>query len=99
MGAAGVLSHVAADGAGLLTGRVGDVVEAVAGDRFAQLEVDQAGLDHGAQAVEIDLEHAVHLHQRDEDAAGHRYRSSGEACAATSRRIGPVSYTHLTLPT
>ena len=76
--AAGVLGDVAADRAGLLARRVGRVVEAVGGDRLRDLEVRHAGLDDDALAVEVDLEHAVHPRERDDDAVGDRQRAARE---------------------
>ena len=60
VGAAGVVGHVAADGAGLLAGGVGGEVQAVGGHPPGQFQVDQAGLDPGDAVVEVHLQHRVH---------------------------------------
>ena len=49
--AAGILRHVAADGAGDLRGRIGRVVEAGLLDRLGHRQVGHARLDHGDAVV------------------------------------------------
>ena len=65
VGAAGVLGHVAADGAGALAGRVGRVIEAVLGDLFGQVQVDDAGFDDGDAVFYVDVEDAGHAGERE----------------------------------
>ena len=56
---AGILRHIAADGAGDLRGRVGRVVEAAMGHRLGDREIGHARLHHGDPVGEIDLADAV----------------------------------------
>ena len=89
VGAARVLGDVAADRADLLARRVGRVVEAVRGDRARDVEVGHARLDDHPAAVEVDLEHAVHPRERDDDAVGDRQRPAREARSRRrARRTG-----------
>ena len=86
--AARVLGDVAADRAHLLAGGIGRVVEPVGSDRVGHLEVRHAGLDDDSLRVEVDVEHAVHARQRDDDALGDRERAAGEAGAGAARDEG-----------
>ena len=65
VGPAGVLGDVAADRAGALAGGVGRVVEAVLGDRLAEVQVDDAGLDQRRPVLDVDLEDALHARHGD----------------------------------
>ena len=56
---AGVLRHIAADGAGDLRGRVGRVVESAMCHRLGDREIGHARLHHGDPVGEIDLADAV----------------------------------------
>ena len=78
--AAGVVGDVAADGARLLAGRIGGVVVAAWGHRVGEVQVDQPRLHHRDLVVVVDLQHAVHAHERDHEAA---FR--GQAAARQSR--------------
>jgi hypothetical protein len=86
VGAAGVLRHVATDGAGLLAGRVGRVVEAVPGDGGADVQVDDSRLHHGDPVLRVDLQDAVHTGGDDDDAAVAGDGAAGEAGAGPARR-------------
>ena len=74
VGAPGVLREVAADRAHLLAGRVRRVVEAVRGHCFRHLEVRHTGLNDDSLGVEVDLHHAIHPRERDDDSLGDRQR-------------------------
>ena len=82
---AGVLGDVAADGAGALARRVGRVVEAVLGDRLAQVEVDHARLDQRRPVLDVDLEDALHARHRDEHAADRRDGAAAEPGTGAAR--------------
>ena len=84
--AAGVLGDVAADAAGELRRGVRCVVEAVVRHRFGDREVRDARLDAGGAGVGVDLEDAVHLGQRQQDAVGEG------ACATRETRAGAAGY-------
>src|SRR4029077_9388981 len=86
MRATAVAGDVPSDRAGALAGRVGDVVVAVGFERLAQRQVDDAGLDHRPQVVDIDLEDAVHPGEGDDDTALDRDRAPGQAAGARARR-------------
>ena len=86
--AAGVVGDVAADGAGLLARGVGRVVEALRPHRPREVQVDQPRLDHGDLVVVVDLEHAVHPHQRDHEAALGGQAAAGEPGAGAARDEG-----------
>jgi hypothetical protein len=58
--AAGVLGEIAADGADLLTAGVGCEVVAAPGGRLRDVEVDDAGLDHGPLVLPADLADGTH---------------------------------------
>ncbi len=70
VGAAGVLGDVAADRADLLARGVGRVEEACARDGARHVEVRDTRLDDHPLPVDVDLEHAVHPRERDDDAVG-----------------------------
>ena len=79
MHAAGILRHIAADGAGDLRRRIGRVVEAVVRDRRADGEIGDAGLDHRDAVGEVDLADAVelaHAEQHAVDRAAARRRTA-----------------------
>ena len=67
--AARVVREVAADGAHRLRVRIGGIEEALRLDRLLQLLEDHSGLDHRNHVGARDLEDAVHLLQREDDAA------------------------------
>ncbi len=85
MHAAGVLRHVAADGAGDLGGRIGRVVEAHVLDRLRHREIGDAGLDHRHAVGEIELADALELAHSEQDAVGERERTAGERGASPAR--------------
>ena len=82
---AGVLRHIAADGAGDLAGRIGRVVEAVAFHRLGDREVGDARLHHGDAVVVVDLEDAVELRHAEQDAVGQRQRAARQRGAGAAR--------------
>ena len=85
MHAAGILRHVAADGAGDLRGRVGRVVEAGVLDRLGDREVGHARLRHHHAVVEVDLADAVELGHAEQHAVGERQRAAGQRGAGAAR--------------
>ena len=85
MHAAGVLRHIAADGAGDLARGIGRVVEALALHRMGDRQVGHARLHHGAAVRVVDLEDAVELGEAQQDAVLQRQRSSGQRGAGAAR--------------
>ena len=85
---AGVLRHVAANGAGALAGRIGrvEILPALRGQR--QIEIHHARLDHGALVGVIDFENPVHARETDDDAAGARNGSAAQAGARAAAHDG-----------
>ena len=67
---AGVLRHVAADGAGALAGGIGRVEIAFALDGLRNFEIHDAGLEHRAFVCQVDFDDAVHAGERNDHAAG-----------------------------
>ena len=93
MGAAGVHGDVAGDGAGELARRIGRVEEALVRDRLADAEVGDAGLDAGGAVLEVDLEHAVHLGDAEDDRVLRRDRAARERGAGAARHdLEPCSW-------
>jgi hypothetical protein len=82
--AAGVLRHVAADGAGDLAGRIGCVIEAVALHRLGDGEVGDARLHPRAAVVDVDFEDLVEFAEAEQDPVrqGQRPARQRGACAA-----------------
>jgi hypothetical protein len=81
--AAGVLGHVAADRADDLARRIRRIEEARA-DRDRDVRVRHARLDADAVVLEVDLEHALHPRDHDEDAVVDRQRAAGEPRAGAT---------------
>ena len=86
MHAAGILRHIAADGAGDLRRRIGRVIEAGLLDRLRHREIGDAGLDHGDAVVEVDLADALELGHAEQHAVAERQR------AARQRGPGPARH-------
>src|SRR5579863_2102112 len=78
---AGVFRDVAADGAGALAGRIGRIKITVRLDRQRDVQVDDAGLYHGALILEIDLENPVHARKGHGNATGTGDRTSAQSRA------------------
>jgi hypothetical protein len=85
--AAGVLGHVAADGAHDLRAGIGRVEE-VGRHRGRDRRVRHAGLDAYALVGEVDLEHALQAGRDDQDAVGDRQRAAGQPGARAPRHPG-----------
>ena len=81
---AGVVGHVAADGAHLLARRIGREVETEGRKVFGEVEVDDARLDPGDAVVEVDVEDPIHPRQRHDDRRPERDRTAGEARAGAA---------------
>ena len=86
MRSAGVFRHVAADSAGLLAGRIGGEEVAVPFHSHGDVEINHAGLHHGALVFQVDFENAVHPREGHQDAALARDGAPGEA------RAGPAAH-------
>ena len=78
---AGVLRHVAADGAGLLAGGIGRVEISIALHGLRDFEIHDARLEHGAFVRQIDFDNAIHARKRDHDAAGARDHAAAQSGA------------------
>ncbi len=85
---AGIFRHIAADGAGDLAGGIGRVVEAVGLHRLGDVEVGDAGLDHHAAILIVDLQDALHAPHADQDAVLARQRAAGQRGAGATRHDG-----------
>ena len=83
--AAGILRHVAADGAGDLRGRIGRIVEARVLDRLRDREVGDARLGHHHAVLEVDLADAVELGHAEQYAVGERQRAARQRGAGAAR--------------
>ncbi len=76
MHAAGILRHIAADGAGDLRGRIGRVIETGVLDRLADGEIGDARLDDHHAIVEIDGADALELGHAEKNAIAERQRAA-----------------------
>jgi hypothetical protein len=85
MHAAGVLGHIAADGAGDLARRIGRVVQAEGRGGLADREVAHARLHDRRARVRIELDDAVELRQRQQHAGLVRQRAAGKPGAGAAR--------------
>ena len=79
MRTAGVLRHIAADGAGALAGGIGRVEIALRLDGQRDIQIDHAGLHHRALVFQIDFEDAIHAREADDHAALARDRAAAQA--------------------
>src|ERR1043166_2348347 len=86
MNAAGVLGNVAADRAGRLTRRIGNVIEIIRRDGARQMGIYQARLDARDAILSVDFENLAHARQFDHYASIDRQRTSRESCAGAARR-------------
>ena len=82
--AAGILRHVAADGAGDLRGRIGRIIKPRVLDRLRYRHVGYAGLDYREAVVEIDLADAVEFAEAEQHAIGQRQRPAGQRGAGAA---------------
>ena len=88
---AGILRHIAADGAGDLRGRVGRVVEAAMGNRLGDREIGHARLHHGDPVGEIDLADAVEPRHPEQHAVTQRQGPAGQRGAGPAgNHLDPV---------
>ena len=85
---AGILRHIAADGAGNLAGGIGRVIEALGFHRLGDVQIGDAGLDHDAAIFIIDLEDALHAPHADQYAVFARQRAAGQRSAGAARHDG-----------
>ena len=67
---------------------IGRVVVAAGADGPGQVQVDEPRLDDGDLVVVVDLEHAVHPHHRDDDAALGRQAAARQPGAGAARHEG-----------
>ena len=87
-----IFGDVAPDSASALAGGVGRV-EVVGGiDGGRDVEVDDAGLQHGAFVFEIDFENAIHAREGDDDTAFARDGASGESGAGAAAGKGNMKF-------
>ena len=86
--AAGVLRHVAADGADRLRRRIGRVEIPLRGDTLGYMRINDSGLDDDLPVGKVDIENAVHARQADNDAARSRQRASAQAGARAAADKG-----------
>src|SRR6185312_10911481 len=73
------------DGAGALRRRIGCEEVAVRTCRLRQVEVDQPRLDDRVAIALVDLKDAIHLGERDQDAAGYRDGTASKTSPRTTR--------------
>src|SRR5690349_8618848 len=81
MGTAGVLGNVAANGAGLLAGRIRSEIEAMRRGGKREVMIHDAGLGDGALILGVDGEDFVHARENEHQPAGASERSA--------RKTGP----------
>src|SRR5438874_517509 len=87
----GVFGHVAADGAGALARRIGRVIILFRLHGESDIEIDHAGLYHGALIIEVNLKDPVHSRETDGDASGARNCPAAQACPrSSSHDLDPV---------
>jgi hypothetical protein len=83
--AAGILRHVAADGAGDLRRRIGRVIEAGVLHRLADGEIGDARLDDGDPVVEIKRADVIELGHAEKDGVAERQRAPRQRGARPAR--------------
>ena len=76
MGAARVLGYVSANGAHLLTRRIGRVAVPVWRNLPRDFQIRHAGFDGDAAIRDIDVEDSIESRQSDDDAAGDWHRAA-----------------------
>ncbi len=91
MRSAGILGHVAADGAGLLAGGIGCEVKPEMRHMLGELQIDHARLHDGALVLDVDFQNAVHAGEGDHDAARLRDRAAAQSGAGAARHDGNAS--------
>jgi hypothetical protein len=90
--AAGIFRDVAADGAGLPTGRIGSEVEAVRFGGAGELVVDDAGLHDGALIFGVHFKNAVHTRKNNHHAAGAGKRTAGKTGTGAAADDGSIVF-------
>jgi hypothetical protein len=88
MQAAAVFRDIAADGAGDLAGRIGGVIEALRLHGLGDVEVGDAGFDHDAAILIVDLENPLHPAHADQDAVLARQGAARQGGSGTARNDG-----------
>ena len=83
--AAGVGGDIAADRRDPVARGVGRIPEAVGGDRLPEVVVDDPGLGDDVPLCDVELEHARHALERDDDRLRERVRAAREAGAGAAR--------------
>src|SRR5437763_13063134 len=86
MNTARIFSDVSADRARWLTGRIGDVIQAVRCDRAGKLRVDQSRLHARHSIFSINIENLSQAREFDNDASIDRQRTAGKSRARAARR-------------
>ena len=82
---AGVLGHVAADGARRLAGRIGHVLQSERRGGLGEARIDHARLQDGAAPHRVQLEDAIQAGQGDQHRVAAGDRATGEAGAGAPR--------------
>lgn len=97
VGAAGIHADIAADRAGELRARIWCIEKPVRGDAFRDVQIGDAGLNHGDAVRQIDFKDAVHLRQAEHDGILLRNGAAGERSAGAAGHDGnavTVAITH-----
>ena len=82
--AAGVLRHIAADGADLHRARIGRIKQAVLRRGIVDLLGDDAALRVHREIARVDFEDAIQLHEAEHDAIRRRHAAAAEAGAGAA---------------
>jgi len=85
MRAAGVLRHVASDGAHLLGRRIGRVEITIGSDLLRDKSVDCSRLNRDSLVGDIDFKNPAHARQAEHNAIGHRQRAAAQAGSGAAR--------------
>ena len=83
--AARIRGGIAADRRDPVARRVGRIPESVSGDRLPEVVVDHPGLGDDVPLCGVDLEHARHALERDDDRVRERVRAAREAGSRPAR--------------
>ena len=66
---AGIFRNVAADGARFLTRRVGSIVQTMLLHSAREIQIDDAGLDHGPLIFRVDFQNVIHAREGHDNSA------------------------------
>jgi hypothetical protein len=90
VGTTGVFRDIAANGAGLLAGRIGREIKIVRFSGQREIEIDDTGLDDGALILGVDREDLVHARENEHQAASASERAARKAGARATTDDGDV---------